>query len=253
MSQLTDSEIIAALHQVVPEPPHAPSRLADVHRRARNRRRAQVSAGALATVAVIGAATTLTTNWPGSRSSGQQAALTPAHNLAELHQRPLHLPTVAAGMPCPVSPSHTYPTGGGFTGPYTAVGNGPFTLTGNGTVPVNFKTPDNDMYAGTGWPGMKVIWRLSDQYAGPVLLRGARIDGPGELRFDRYLGAVGDDSGWQTGTAYPDLAYDTSGSTPMLETYPSGVRMKAPGCYAVQVDGTSFSDTIVFKVITSTQ
>ena len=54
------------------------------------------------------------------------------------------------------------------------------------------------MYAGTGWPGMKVIWRLSPAYAGPVLLRGARIDGPGELRFDHYLGAVGgDDGGWQ--------------------------------------------------------
>ena len=252
MSQLTDSEIIAALHQAVPEPPHSPDRLAVVRRKARHRRQLQLSAVSVAAVAVVAVGTTAVSGWPGAHSTHQQqATLTPARTLADLYQRPVHLPTVAAGLPCPVSTVHTFPEGGGFVGPYLAVGSGPFTLTGDGTVPVNFSTPDNDAYAGSGWPGMKVIWRLSNQYAGPVLLRGGRIDRPGELRFDHYMGAVGENGDWQNGTAHPDLAYDTSGSTPMLTTYPSGVRVKAPGCYAVQVDGTSFSNTIVFKVVTS--
>jgi hypothetical protein len=248
MSQLTDPEIIAALHQAVPEPPHAPGRLADVHRRARHRRHLQISAGAAVTVVVVAAGATVAGNgWPGSRSGQQAATLTPAHTLTELHQRPMHLPTVAAGTPCPISASHSYPAGAGFSDSYTAVGDGPFTMTGNGMVQVNFSHPTNDAYTGTGWPGMKVIWRVSQDYQGPVLLRGAKVDGAGALRFDHYLGAVGGD-GQPDSTAFADVAYDTSGAARVVYTYPGAVRVQSAGCYAVQVDGTNFSDIIVFAV-----
>jgi hypothetical protein len=251
MNQLTDEEIASALHRAVPEPPEHPARLATVRRRARQRRQLQVCAGSLATIAVV-AAGALVAGGIGESSRQTVGVLTPAHTLAELHQRPLHLPTVAAGIPCPISPSHTFPAGGGFTGAYVAVGDGPFTLTMSGKIPVNFNPQPPDSYAGTGWPGMKVIWRVSADYSGPLLLRGARIDGTGALRFDHYLGAIDSQSAVDgspaNGTAYPDLAYDTTSNVSTVTTYPSAIRVQSPGCYGLQVDGTNFSEVITFQV-----
>lgn len=249
MSRPSDSEIITALRQTVSDPPHAPARLEQVHRRARHRRRLQLSAGSLATVAVVALAATVVDNgWLGSGSSGDQVAgVAPAQNLAQLHQRPMHLPAVSAGARCPISASHTYPAGAGFNSSYTAVGDGPFTMTGDGVVPVNFTPSADEQYSGTGSPGTKVIWRVGQDYQGPVLLRGAKIDGNGSLRFDHYIGAVGGNTG-RTSNPYPDVAYDTSGDAHVVNTYPGAIRVFSAGCYAIQVDGTSFSDVIVFAV-----
>jgi hypothetical protein len=165
--------------------------------------------------------------------------------------RPLHLPRLATGLPCPVSPARTYPAGAGFSSDYTAVGPGPFTLTGDGTVPVDFTPAANDEFLGTGWPGMKVIWRVGPEYTGPVLLRGERLDGPGQLRFGSYSGSVG--QGTPPGAsfqaqAYPELGYPALDDTPSPVTYPSDIRVQSPGCYGLQVDGTNFSEVITFAV-----
>jgi hypothetical protein len=252
MNQLSEAELSAALRQAVPEPPAVPSRLDDVRRRVVHRRRLQLGGGSLATAAVVTTAV-LATQHAGSPSPHTQqvgGAVTPASTPAQLRERALHLPAVAAGTRCPVSASHDYGKGAGFSSHYSAVGDGPFTLTGNGVVDVNFEHPTNDQYNGTGWPGMKVIWRQSQAYQGPVLLRGARIDGPGGLRFDHYLGADTSTDAVDADpyAAWPDLVYNTTGTVPTVLTYPSAVRVQSPGCYAVQVDGTSFSDVIVFSV-----
>jgi hypothetical protein len=257
MSHITDDDIVAALRGSVPEPPQAPARLASVRRRATNRRRAQLSAGSLAVVAVVAAGVVgAGAAGRGSSHPSVSSALVPVPpDIPAALGRPLHLPKFATGLPCPVSPAKTYPTGGGFSGPYTAVGAGPFTLTGNGTVPVDFTPPANDEFLGTGWPGMKVIWRLDPAYTGPVLLRGARLDGPGELRFGSYTGTVG--QGTPPGAssqaqAYAELGYPGEDSTPSATTYPSDIRVQSPGCYGLQVDGLNFSEVITFAVTAST-
>jgi hypothetical protein len=89
-----------------------------------------------------------------------------------------------------------------------------------------------------------VIWSIDAGYTGPLLLRGARIDGEGGLRFDHYLNALGTQGG---GTAYPELAYPALEGVSVVRTHPSALRMRVPGCYAVQVDGTTFSEIIVFR------
>lgn len=86
------------------------------------------------------------------------------------------------------------------------------------------------------WSGNKVLW-IAHRYRGPVLIRGRQLDGPNEVRFglDRIpatemrWSSVGGSSrnGWQN--------------------RPSMTRLRAPGCYAWQVDGMTFSRVIVFE------
>ena len=74
-------------------------------------------------------------------------------------------------------------------------------------------------------------------YTGPVLVRTARIDGPGTatMRFS-YWGETGD------GGYYADLPTDNS-------DLPATTKVGGPGCYAYQVDGSTFSTTIVFRAV----
>jgi hypothetical protein len=79
-----------------------------------------------------------------------------------------------------------------------------------------------------------------------VLLRGARIDGPGELYFGgngiqgsgaRVIDADG------TMIFYSQLSLP-GGSAGSFYTYPT----KA-GCYAIQADSDNFSEVVVFKAV----
>ncbi|BEP16270.1 hypothetical protein acdb102_45810 [Acidothermaceae bacterium B102] len=246
MSQLTDAEIVSALRRAVPEPPVPPDRVSAVHHRARVHRRNQLSAVALTLVAVVGAgAAVVSERSPSHTYAGLTAPLVPMTGIPVSLYRPSRLPTISAGAPCPTSAAHTFPAGQGFSASYTGIGDGPLALTGDGQVGVNFDPPANERYFSNGQPGTKVIWRLSDSYSGPVLIRGARLDGTGTVNFDRYLGAV--DNGSIQGTPFPTLGYITSAGTGPT-SYPSGLAVSSPGCYGIQVDGTSFSEVITFSV-----
>jgi hypothetical protein len=82
----------------------------------------------------------------------------------------------------------------------------------------------------------KVRW-LGRGYTGPVLLRAARLDGPG--------------------TAHAEFAYlgkrSSNGYLVVLPAaeidLPASTTVSGPGCYAYQVDGTMFSETIVFRAV----
>lgn len=245
----------------------AADRLATTVRDARRRQRRQrwsVAGVAVAAAAVLfgtaGVATlhpsgpTDPVGAPRSPSARQPSPSTPeapfateaVRVLAPL-RRPLALPTPARGAACPVGTRRTFPSGGGFTGTFSGVGPGPLYLTGDGTVSFVYPPDASSGYEGTGWGGSKVIWAI-DRYDGPLLLRGARIDGDSGLRFDHYLGAVGYVGDAGDGKAWTELAYlGQEGET--LRTYPSAVRLRAPGCYAIQVDGTDFTEILVFRAV----
>jgi hypothetical protein len=215
--------------------------------RARLRRRRQGLAGvAAATAVVVLAAGTVLWNEAGTvrpaRPSGDTRVESerptaspycasgtdcPESRAIDALRRPLRLPSMPAGGTCPVSAVRTMPAGGGFNGPYPAVGEGPFRLTGDGHVPFEYPPGPDTGYQGTGWGGQKVIWSIDAGYSGPVLLRGARIDGDAELRFDRYLGALGQSAG---NTAYPELAYPGNEGVTFVRTPPSAVRLQEPRC-----------------------
>jgi hypothetical protein len=165
--------------------------------------------------------------------------------------RPLHLPSLAPGQACPVSPTRTFTGGAGFTGRFTGIGSGPLYLTPFGRKPSDALL----LTAGYGsrqWPGYKVIWVIDRYYGGPLLLRGGRIDKPGELRFERYLGAADyPKSSIPADRPQHSVLYVRGGlgaeGPRVLDSSPSGVFAQSSGCYAIQVDGQGFTETIVFR------
>jgi hypothetical protein len=158
--------------------------------------------------------------------------------------RPLHLPRLAPGAACPVSHvDSTVPFGSRF-GTGAGLGTGP-------AYPVGFSTGVLQLAPATNfdshsWAGQKVLWLVLPSYRGPVLIRGARLDGNALVRF-------------QSGNLPPaQLTIPTytrggqpSGVTPPAGTryVPSYTRLRVPGCYAYQIDGTSFSRVIVFSAV----
>jgi hypothetical protein len=92
-----------------------------------------------------------------------------------------------------------------------------------------------------GWYVAKVLWVASPKYADHhALIRGHQIDGPNELRFE---------SGSDPPRA---LRFDGAGLGDGWRHQPSYTRVRAPGCYAYQVDGIDLSVVIVFEAIYET-
>jgi hypothetical protein len=154
-------------------------------------------------------------------------------------ERPFHVPTVAAGTRCPTSgrdPNGDLNRFPGFTG--TAWGDGPAfpagldTVAGAPTLHYADPIPPQSVFFGSAWFGNKVLWVVDASYAGPLLIRGRQVDGPNLLRFD-------------TGEVPPrELRIPPSKTVRGRGSY---TRVRAPGCYAYQIDGLGFSKVIVFK------
>lgn len=267
MTYLTEDQLSLALHRAVPEPMEAtPARAAAARNRARYLRTRRWTYGtasllALSTAVAVGAGlgpvgteeaaparptTTVTTPTPTMTPT-----LEPETVLTTL-RRPLSLPTLTPGQQCPVSPTRQFPGGGGFSGPFTAAGPGPVYLAGGSPVAFEYPPPPRSSYAGSGWGGQKVIWVIDPGYRGPLLLRGAQLDGQRGLQFDRYIGAFGYAGGAGSGP-YRELAYvdGPDPDTVSLVTYPSAVRLRGAGCYGVQIDGQDFTKTLVFRAVIS--
>src|SRR5439155_25819802 len=104
--------------------------------------------------------------------------------------------------------------------------------------------PDRGPWRRTGWSGQKVLWVASRSYSGPVLIRGGQIDGSNALGFD--FGR--DPHPWSELQLPPALHRDLrlNGGWRYWASYS---RLRAPGCYAYQVDGTNFSYVIVFRAV----
>jgi hypothetical protein len=73
------------------------------------------------------------------------------------------------------------------------------------------------------------------RYKGPVIVRGRQLDGPGQLRFDQW-------PQWSR-----RLHVDLHLVGPEARLHPAATFLRAPGCYAYQVDGHGFSYLIVFE------
>ncbi len=76
-------------------------------------------------------------------------------------------------------------------------------------------------------------------YWGPLLIRGARLDAPGEVRF-----------AWGTGQHLRSLyAQRGSGRQPNGSRFlPNLLLVREPGCYGLQADGSTFSTTVTIRV-----
>ncbi len=151
--------------------------------------------------------------------------------------RPLRLPSLATGADCPVSHARSLSPNEGL---YTTnmFGDGPlyplpFYFGPGTTLRLQDKSPGPD-----GLYETKVVWVSRGGYNGPAMIRVGRLDaaGRGHVRLLYDPAASRDDSVIFTVPEDPT-------------NWPSTTSIPAPGCYAYQVDGLTFTEIIVFRVV----
>jgi hypothetical protein len=141
-------------------------------------------------------------------------------------ERPLRLPRLRGGARCPRSRSSR-------TAPEIT-----YSL-GSGPAYVNLGSPGGLAFLGDdlrihGTRAHKALWALSPRYRGAVLIRGRRLDGRGAIRF----GLQRRTRSWWRGLWPEQRSRWRYGVSDTL--------LPRAGCYAFQVDGTSFSERIFF-------
>jgi hypothetical protein len=184
-------------------------------------------------------ATSTTTNTSGTAT----VAATPA-STSNLANKPLHLPSVAAGAACPVSQIHT----GVVPGRQYVLGNGPVYLVVTNPTPTivyNAAPFIGDTASTLG--GARSIWAINPNYQGTVLIRGQQLGGKNPLRFNGGLDQVNSNS-QGTEPILNDLRLNGQQSqNSSWASFVAFTRMQALGCYGVQIDGQNFSEVIVFQ------
>ncbi len=175
-----------------------------------------------------------------------------------LQQRPLHLPTLTPGMPCPTTHGHLLATGEGIavgSGPvYAVLGQGSSTGTDERQHQGVLQYVDAHAYGSgrSSWGGQKVLWVIAPSYTGPVLVRGHQLGGSHEVRFNAGLDQLFSEEYANDISAIPPLPalrLVRVNTDTRWTDWPSTTRLQAPGCYAYQVDGLTFSEVIVFQAI----
>jgi hypothetical protein len=156
-------------------------------------------------------------------------------------RRPLRLPVVTPGAPCPVSKvdrhvawSRVRIFGGSGIGP------GPV-YPGLGATS-GLLNAVKDTQFGSPWHGQKVFWYIAPSYRGRVLIRGKRLDGPG------WLGFNGTRVPKDELRIEPYTTVSWSGQPRYSRGIPTAVRALDSGCYAAQMDGKTFSKVVVFTI-----
>jgi hypothetical protein len=88
------------------------------------------------------------------------------------------------------------------------------------------------------WLAFKTLWFSLPSYDGPFIVRARRLDGSGRVRFGETPSA-------------PEIVVrgPTVNQSHGYREVPGGTWLKAPGCYAWQVDGQGFSHVIVFEAV----
>jgi hypothetical protein len=191
---------------------------------------------------------------PASQTA--QPSVAPASSFADLRNRPLNQPALAADGSCPSDASHDVKpvVTSGKGGPNFGFGPGPAYLSGiTQLYPGAF---DNE------------VWMIDAGYRGPVLIRGHQVNGGGIVSFQppttfagtNFSGAGAPPPGQAVasvtidGTAVPfyselDLpAADPAYPTNSWRLFFARTHIEAPGCYTFQLDGLTFSSGIVFHV-----
>ena len=154
-------------------------------------------------------------------------------------RRPLTVPRIEPGTPCPVSQVDTSVNFAAM-GVGQGLGRGPaypVGLDADGTMTL----APADNFNSREWMGQKVLWFVPSRYRGPVLIRGRQLDGAYRVRFQR-----GDVPALELRLA-PRQSVSWSGKPRNARGNPSFTRLRAAGCYGYQVDGQAFSYVVVFR------
>ena len=218
--------------QLAPQPSGPPPVEAIVRRARRRRLTSFAVASCLAVPALIAGGLVL-----ADRSRAPDPGLRPpaAVTRSDLLARPLQLPARGSGE-CPV----TKPPQG-----FEGAGEGPVYLNTHRGRPYFDDPRANGMpWYPKGWQLAKTPLYGDPEYAGPILLRGGRIDGDGDIRFD-IPSFVGDHL--PKHLFYP--AEERRGEEANLGRWFTvfNTAVDSAGCYAYQIDGAGFTEHIVFE------
>jgi hypothetical protein len=202
-------------------------------------------------------ATALGAHATPSAQQAVQPSVAPASNFADLRNRPLNQPALGADGSCPSDSSHDVKpvVTSGKGGPNFGFGPGPAYLSGiTQLYPGAF---DNE------------VWMIDATYRGPVLIRGHQVNGGGAVSFQpptafagtNFSGAGAPPPGPAVATVttagevmtfYAELdipAAEASFPKASWRLFFARTHIDAPGCYAFQLDGLTFSTVIVFHVM----
>lgn len=168
----------------------------------------------------------------------------------DLQLTPLALPTVASGAECPVTRpqqvdvnladgSKDHPQ---YVGKQTVTGSGPVYIVGGGTVVIGTGVPPSPGVTRPPNNTASQLWIVDPGYSGPILVRGGQLDGSGTVTFK---------GGVNAGEGFASQLSLAGGEQqpPVWTSWPTQVKLTVPGCYAYQVNGASFSEIIVFRVM----
>jgi hypothetical protein len=149
-----------------------------------------------------------------------------------LRKRPLDRVEVALapGSACPVT------TQIGHVGSLPGLGPGPAFPVGTDPI-IKIPIPPRPEW-GPEWSGSKRLWLLDPTYRGRVLVRGRRLDEPGEVRF-----VYGRPAFTKENQRNPVRELRLEG----YSDFPAQTRVQSAGCYAYQVEGRTFSYPVVFE------
>jgi len=147
-------------------------------------------------------------------------------------RRPIQLPALQGGR-CPITPANNVNTGD-FGG--SALGAGPVRLLSSAIVDLD------QLPSPLGWdsPNEMTIWFSEPQYQGPWIVRGHQLDGPNLVIF-------GNPPALTASLVVPPIP--TINTDAGYRSVPTGILVHEPGCYALQIDGLTFSDHIVFEAV----
>jgi hypothetical protein len=152
----------------------------------------------------------------------------------------LRLPSVSRGQACPVSRGRSFHTsqfqvialGDGLVLPGITV-NRPADAASAKRGLLRFQRQQR------GWFRLKTLWFARPSYQGPLLIRGRRLDAPGQIVMGEGPTVI--DPQLPPGPTVND--YNS------WRTWPGGTYVRAPGCYGWQVDGENFTTVIVFRAM----
>lgn len=153
-------------------------------------------------------------------------------------RRPLAIPGLRLDGSCPVTAGQPF-SNGQFGG--VALGTGPVQplippTGGNRRAAAGILTFGADPLR-RGWYRAKTLWFAPPTYDGAVYIRGRQIDGPHVTIF-----------GESPVLADPQLPPGpTLNGMDGWREWPGATWLRTPGCYAWQIDGTDFSEVIVFE------
>jgi hypothetical protein len=185
---------------------------------------------------------------PATQHNPFSAPVVRAGNWALLEDRPLRFPTLSSGEACPA-------THGAFVNRNigVAVGQPPIYAQYNVGSPaegvLRYSTAAAFGAAPSVWGGQSVLWVIRPEALGPVLVRGRQIDGPNELRFNGGIEQQGYVGSWSAAALLPELRLLGSYDAVSWSYWGSFMRLSAPGCYAYQVDGLTFSYVFIFQAV----